>query len=529
MRPCGLIGSLRDPLNRTTRLTHTPNPPPKPLPVKAVDDDPWASVSRTTQELLHEEHDATTAPRRPGDYQIEVGYAGTDTARHGVSTELVDLLSHAISSSPERADLWMMRFEMYRSLGMKPEFEAALIEAWTKPRVRRLILWDTVEALWREIAPGEAFPASRTQKLRPAAAPEPSPAPAAQPEPAEPALTGAWQGNRRFADIALQHAGAELNALTAAYATIRTQPGFYTTFARGLSTILQRPSPLEFSEPITRICGGVSRIYLKREDKLGHSPELGNAAAQAHLAALMGKTAVVTGNDVDLHSVALATIAPRFNLEVVVFVRPEDEQSHAEVIARLRALKVQVNATAPAASITHDPREAALRFWQQNQARYHLALSLGTGPRPYPTMVSDFQSLLGRETVLQVRAQTGFRRPVSFVAAMYSEGDAIGYMVPHLPITEIPLYYAEPDGESGVRSSISARAYNGHRREHAWLKASGRIDYAFIPDARAKAAQDRIRQAAGLDLSLEDARAMAQAEHLARVSTSARDIVVLVA
>jgi tryptophan synthase beta chain len=467
------------------------------------------------------------APARPAERladpragSIEVKHGETEAARTGISTELVDLLTDSIQLTPERADLWMMRFEMFRSLGMKAEYLDALVDAWNKPRVRRVLDWTQIRLLWDSLAPGEGLPID----IGPAA---PAPAP---PAPAAEAAAAPWQGNRRFADVALQVAGEELNALSKAYATLRAQPGFYSTFAKNLGPILNRPSPLQLSEGLTRDFGGQSRIYLKREDKLRHSPELGNAAAQSHLATALGKPALVTGCDVDSHALALAMIAPRFGLKLMVFVRAEDVEGKAELVTRLRQFGAQVEPAPAAPSVTKDPREAALRFWQAHGSQFHLALSLGTGPRPYPTMVSDFQSLLGRETVLQLRAQTGMTRPWSFVASVFSEADSIGFMVPHLGVQEIPLYYAEPDRASSLaRSSSRSRAYNGHRREHAWLKASGRIGYGFIPDAQAQTAQEQVKTLEGFDISLEDARAIAEAGRLCRASAQARDIVVLVA
>jgi tryptophan synthase beta chain len=493
-----------------SRLTRKTNEPPR--------DDPWSPVAKST---IDELRDRRTDLRTPATAAIEVGFAESDAARTGVSTELVDLLTDSIGVSPERADLWMMRFEMYRSLGMKPEFHDAIVDAWTKPRVRRLLDWPTINALWDAVAPGEGLPSGVTPNL--SEAPPPG-ATATGGVPAAP-----WQGNRRFADVAMQIAGAELNALSQAYGSMRAQAGFYSSFARHVAPILNRPSPLQLSGPLTHAFGGPARVWLKREDKLRHSPELGNAVAQCYLATLLGKSGIISGNDVDMHAVALATIGPRFNLEVTICVRAEDQQKRPEVVARLRALKANIVIAPTSGLITHDPREAALRYWQTAQ-QLHLALSLGTGPRPYPTMVSDFQSLLGRETALQVRAQAGMSRPWNFVAAVNSEADSIGFMLPHLPIPQIPLYYAEPDRNSRVaHASTRTRAYNGLRREHAWLKASGRIGYGFIPDEQAQAAQDQVKRLEGFAISLEDARAIAEAQRLALSSAKECEIVVLVA
>lgn len=496
-------------------MVHKPTTPPQP-PAAVESDDPWAAVSDETRRSLHSQPVARpVAPSAPGGQgQIEVGHHDSDAARTGVSTELVDLLTDSIALAPERADLWMMRFEMFRALGMKPEFSAALLDAWSKPRVRRVLDWVPIKALWDNLAPGESMPEGVTPVL-------PKAAPAVTPS----------GGARRFADIAAQVAGAELDGLTKAYATLRAQPGFYSGFARHLAPILARPSPLVHSEALTRAFGGMARIYLKREDKLRHSPELVNAAAQAHIATILGKRALVTGNDVDGHSMMLATIAPRFGLSVLVLVREQDLEAKADLLARLRARGCALDSTASQPhTVSNDPREAALHHWRARQGEFHLALSLGTGPRPYPTMVSDFQSLLGRETVLQLRSQTGMARPWSFVAAVYSEADSIGFMLPHLGVPQIQLHYAEPDHDSAaVRSSTRARAYNGHRREHAWLKGSGRFGYGVIPDAQARAAQEQVKQLEGCEISLEDARALVEAERLARSSTVERDIVVLLA
>ena len=212
-------------------------------------------------------------------------------------------------------------------------------------------------------------------------------------------------------------------------------------------------------------------------------------------------------------------------------VRPSDLQEKPGLIEELRRHGAQVEAMDAAGALTNDPREGAVRLWLKAMGYAHLVLSLGTGPNPYPAMINNFQALLGRETELQFRSLSADGRPRTLVAAVESEADSIGFMLPQLGRQDVELMYAEPEpgGVGSWRPSARLRAYNGAIREHAWLRGLDRIEHITIPDAQANAARHQVERAEHVKLSLEDARAVALVGLLTQRDQTPRDYVVLVA
>jgi tryptophan synthase beta chain len=440
-----------------------------------------------------------------------------DKADAGPSTEILQYVTASLAAAPERADLWMMRFEVQKALGLKREFADALMLGWRHPRVSQLLDWHALRTMWRDLAPDEPLPDGIEVPDAPAAAGAVAPAAPAH--------------NRRFSDTANRIAGRELAALAKAYAALQARPGFHEDFARKVAPLLKRPTPLQPAETFARGLPGGARIFFKREDLRPVTPEQENATAQCHVAVLLGRLAVISANDVDGHALALADAAPRFGLKCILVVRGSDLQRKPALIAQLRGRGAQLEVMADFGPAGADPREGAVRLWQKSMGFAHLILSLGTGPNPYPAMANNFQSLLGRETELQYRAVAQEGRPRTMVAAVQSEADSIGFMLPHLGRAEVELMYAEPDpgGTASWRSSARLRAYNGAVREHAWLRGLNRIEHVAIPDAQARACRDEVGRTEKVQLSLEDARAVALTAQIAARQPAPRDYIVLVA
>jgi tryptophan synthase beta subunit len=214
-----------------------------------------------------------------------------------------------------------------------------------------------------------------------------------------------------------------------------------------------------------------------------------------------------------------------------VVVRPEDVEARPELMAQLRARDVQVEPMSDAGMLGSDPREGAVRLWQKSGGGTHLVLSLGTAPAPYPAMASAFRALLGHETLLQLRAQAGTERPRTWVAALSSEADSLGFMLPLLGRKEVELVYAEPEpgGVASWRASQRLRAYNGAIREHTLLYGTGRIEHVALGDATAASLRERLARDEGIAISHEDARALALTQLLTQRDRNPRDFVVLVA
>ena len=493
--------------------------PPGRKPVLINPDDPWDRLAR--------EAAAAQAGLDPADSELgDTGAAlsGRSGTLHVTGTyqknEMLELVNAALEATPGRGDLWMMRFEVLKSLGMKQEFTGFLVQGWKDLQLSRQLDWNVLQLMWDELAPGEPMPEiiklrDDTLELRPIA----------QATPTGTAMI------RRFHDVALKIAERELSILSKAWIALQQRPGFFEDFARRVAPMLRRPTPLQYAENLSRSIGDNIRIFLKREDQRSVSAEVDHAAGQCYIATLLGRTTVITANDVDEHVLALADMAPHFKLKCTVVVRPADLEKKKDFVGLLRARGVTVEPMPEAGMLGNDPREGAVRLWLKSAGAAHLVLSLGTAPPPYPSMASTFQSLLGRETELQFRALARADRPRTMVAAVESEADSMGFVLPQLGRKDIELVYAEPEpgGIASWRSSKRLRAYNGAIREHTWLYGTGRIEHVALADATAQATRERLLRGENIDLSLEDARAVALALLLAQRDKQPRDFVVLVA
>jgi len=451
-------------------------------------------------------------------------------SKQASSNEFLQLLNDSLKFAPERGDIWMMRFDAMRSLGLKKEFAEAVVQGLATPTVKSQLDLTTLRGMWGEIAPGEAFPGDPAKPAAPPAGARPAPAAAPM---AVAAVTTGGHGAlrvRRFNDIAVKVAGPELANLAREYNTISTRPNFLEDFSRKTSLLLKRPTPLEYSDAVSRAAGGGGlRVYLKREDRRGVPVEKEHAAAQCYIGSQLGKANVVTGNDVDAHALAVAEVAPFFKMKCTVVVRPSDVKEKPEFIARLKSLGAQVEPMAAAGMLGTDPREGAVRIWQKAPQDTHLALSLGMAPAPYTAMANNFQALLGRETDAQYTTTAAFlNRPRTMVAAVGSEADSIGFVLPFLNRRDIRVAYAEPEpgGRAAWRPSRRLKPYNGQVREHSWLRGVGRIQHVPVPDADAEGVRARLARE-GITVGLEDARAVALTAILGQGDPTPRDFVVL--
>lgn len=486
----------------------------KPGPDSA---DAWSKLQRQASAALrglNDDHEEL------GDTTRTMGAAVQATVEEAPNNEILTLVTDSLAAAPERADLWMMRFEVQKTLGMKTEFAAALVEGWNNPRLSRHLDWKLVHEMWDVLAPGE--PAPDGIKLPSV---EPSPATAAPMR----ATPNDASRKRRFSDIALTLAARELTILSKAYGALHSRPGFHDVFAKKLAPMISRPTPLQFAEKLTHLWGGNARIFLKREDQRRVTPEAENAIAQAYIGQQLGKWALITGNDIDAHSLGLAIAAQRFGMKCTVAVRPHELEQKKEFIGRLRTLGAAIETPSDPRRDSDDPRVTALLLWQQSKGQAHLALSLGWGPGPYPTMVNDFQSLLGREVEAQLHATAASGSPRTLVASVGSEADAIGFMLPELNNPDTELMYAEPDpgGPASWRPSTRLRFYKGARREHTWLHATNRITHVAVSDSQARSMQQQASSLEKIQLSLEDARALALTALLTQRNADPRNYVIL--
>ncbi len=339
-----------------------------------------------------------------------------------------------------------------------------------------------------------------------------------------------------------------LAELRKAYEKLRNDPKFNAEFADDLRLYVGRPSPLYPAKRLTDMWGG-ARIYLKRED-LNHTGahKVNNTIGQALLARHMGKTRVIAETGAGQHGVATATVAARFGMKCVVYMGSEDIKRQAINVYRMKLLGAEVVPVESGSKTLKDALNEAMRDWVTNVEDTFYIIGTVAGPHPYPAMVRDFQSVIGREVRYQIQEFEG-RLPDALVACVGGGSNAMGLFYPFIDDAEVALYGVEAAGE-GIESgkhaatlctgkpgvlhgnrtylletedgqiiethSISAGLdYPGVGPEHAWLKDAHRARYVSITDSEALAAFHELTRIEGIMPALESSHAIAYAKKLA--------------
>ena len=339
-----------------------------------------------------------------------------------------------------------------------------------------------------------------------------------------------------------------LEELRLAYEKYRNDPAFLDEFDRDLREYVGRPSPLYLAERWSRELGG-ARIYLKRED-LNHTGahKINNTIGQALLAKRMGKTRIIAETGAGQHGVASATVAARLGLECVVYMGAEDVQRQSANVFRMKLLGARVVPVTSGSKTLKDALNEAMRDWVTNVDNTFYIIGTVAGPHPYPAMVRDFQTVIGREARAQILEAEG-RLPDTLVACVGGGSNAIGLFHPFLDDEGVamvgvegggdgiasgrhaaPLCAGRPgvlhgnrtylmedaDGQIIETHSISAGLdYPGVGPEHAWLKDNGRAQYVAVTDDEALAAFHALTRIEGIIPALESSHALAYAAQLA--------------
>ena len=350
-----------------------------------------------------------------------------------------------------------------------------------------------------------------------------------------------------------------LSDLEALYARLKDDAAFQREFDADLAHYVGRPSPLYEASRLSDAIGG-GRIYLKRED-LNHTGahKVNNTIGQALLAKHMGKRRVIAETGAGQHGVATATVAARLGLECHVFMGEEDIRRQSLNVYRMKLLGAEVVPVTSGSRTLKDAMNEALRDWVTNVDDTFYIIGTVAGPHPYPMLVRDFQSVIGREARVQSLAQAG-KLPAGLVACVGGGSNAIGLFHPFLQDAEVAMYGVEAGGrglETGAHAaplsmgspgvlhgnrtylmqdddgqildthSVSAGLdYPGVGPEHAWLKDIGRVNYVSANDDEALAAFHRLTRVEGIMPALETAHAMAYAERLAADMSSDEHIIV---
>jgi tryptophan synthase beta chain len=348
---------------------------------------------------------------------------------------------------------------------------------------------------------------------------------------------------------------APLEELTAAYKSARDDQEFQTELETLLRDYSGRPTPLFHAARLTASAGGAS-IYLKRED-LSHtgSHKINNALGQILLARRMGKQRVIAETGAGQHGVATATVCALFGLACVVYMGAEDMRRQQLNVFRMRLLGAEVREVDAGSRTLKDAINEALRDWVTNVADTYYLLGSALGPHPYPLMVRDFQSVIGREARAQILEREG-RLPDTLVACVGGGSNSIGLFYPFLADESVRMIGVEAGGRGNELGEHAARFNEGGGGrpgvlqgtlsyvlqdergqiasthsisagldypsigpEHAYLHDTGRVQYVSVADAEALEAFQTLSQLEGIIPALESAHAVAHALKVAREMT----------
>jgi tryptophan synthase beta chain len=344
----------------------------------------------------------------------------------------------------------------------------------------------------------------------------------------------------RFVPETLMH---PLEELTAAYHEAGRDPAFQSELAELLTSYAGRPTPLMLAGRLTNHLAG-PRVYLKRED-LCHTGahKINNAIGQALLARRMGKTRIIAETGAGQHGVAAATVCALMGLRCVVYMGTEDMRRQELNVFRMRLLGAEVIGVDAGSRTLKDAINEALRDWVTNVEDTHYLLGSVMGPHPYPAMVRDFQSVIGRETRQQVLEQEG-RLPNLLIASVGGGSNSIGLFYDFLKDEGVRMLGVEAggrgvklgehaarfsggkpgvlqgtrsyilqdeDGQIATTHSISAGLdYSAVGPEHAYLRDIGRVEYTSVSDTEALEAFQLLARLEGIIPALESAHAIAE-------------------
>ncbi len=350
-----------------------------------------------------------------------------------------------------------------------------------------------------------------------------------------------------------------LTELREAYEEVGRDAEFQAELAYELKHFVGRPSPIYFARRLTEHAGG-ARIFLKRED-LNHTGahKVNNTVGQALLARRMGKKRIIAETGAGQHGVASATVAARYGMECIVYMGSEDVARQSPNVFRMKLLGATVVPVESGSKTLKDALNEAMRDWVTNVENTFYIIGTVAGPHPYPMMVRDFNSVVGKECVVQMPEMIG-RQPDAVIACVGGGSNAMGIFYDYIPHEKTRLIGVEAGGDGvetgrhaaplsagtpgilhGNRTylmqdedgqiiethSVSAGLdYPGVGPEHAWLKDSGRAEYAAATDTEALEAFHLLCRTEGIIPALESSHAVAHALKLA--PTMDKDQVILV-
>ncbi len=337
---------------------------------------------------------------------------------------------------------------------------------------------------------------------------------------------------------------APLYDLSTAYDEVRENPSFQSELEHHLKSFAGRPTELYFAERLTEACGG-AKIYLKREDMLHTGAhKINNAIGQALLAKRMGKRRIIAETGAGQHGMATAAVCARFGFECVIYMGSEDMRRQALNVFRMRLSGAEVRGVDAGQKTLKEAINEAMRDWVTNVRNTHYVLGSALGSHPYPRMVRDFHSIIGRETKDQILEVEG-RLPDEMIACVGGGSNAIGFFFEFLEDEKVNLVGVEAGGR-GLSDGQHAARFDGGRLgvlqgsktwilqddegqislthsvsagldyaavgpEHAFYRDRGRIQYGHASDEEALEAFRQLCEIEGIVPALESSHGLAYA------------------
>lgn len=359
--------------------------------------------------------------------------------------------------------------------------------------------------------------------------------------------------NGRFGDFGGRYVPetlvAALDQLEDEYRKSQQDPEFQEQLKVLLRDFVGRPSPLYFAKRLTEKCGG-AQIWFKRED-VNHTGahKINSTLGQALLTMRMGKTRVIAETGAGQHGVATATACAHFGLPCVVYMGEEDVRRQQPNVQSMKMLGAEISPVKTGSRTLRDAVNQAMRDWMASVDNTHYILGSVVGPHPFPMIVRDYQSVIGRETIEQSQARFG-RLPDAVVACVGGGSNAAGMFYPFVAQTDVPLVGVEAGGENDtpgrhassltfgkpgvlhgsfsyvlqdddgqtdeVHSASAGLDYPGVGPEHSHWKATGRVEYRACRDDEALATFDLVARTEGILPALESSHAIAKGMEVAK-------------
>ena len=414
----------------------------------------------------------------------------------GFYREIADLLTKQLEAEPARLDLHRTLLEVFRAAGQGEEYVRYAQTYYERSSGFADPHWEGIARAGRELLPGhelfDGIPGSKAPK----------------------------KFQRFYETVSQIRLHEALRALSASYDAVRVDPAFSRDLLSAMTDGAHRPTPLT-PMPLTAGDRAGATIYAKREDvRAANDDQLINAIGQTLLALRLGRRRVVTATGDGIHGLAVASVASRHGLECAIYMSEPDYRHHFARVLQMRRIGAEVRTVSPAPNLDA-AWQAALQAWLNDSATSHFVSNLESGPHPFPLIVRDFQSVVGQEATIQLQAASG-GAPSAVVAGVADGYVGLGLLHAFLSDERVPLYCVEPP------EATAAAAGARFLREHSWLRATRRVQYVTATDDEAMLVIELLFRATGMAVSIESARSLAYARHLATAQEQTRSVLTLI-